>query len=300
LLAFLLDLLFGAHFLLGPGLVARLAGALALLTIGLPLWVYAWGTISISARLEGEAGDRARRSLIRKTYLFGILFISVIGLMFSAGTLLYQLIRSVLGEPPDQLSLQVAQLLGWLVLLGIFLAYHWQVLQSDNRLAEKALVRRYSLFPVLVLSADGVDNELSQALLEALDRQVPSLPVAVHPYDQGAPDETLSAARAVILPAELVARPSEALRLWLQGYDGKRVVIPSPAQDWFWVFGSGRTTKSLANQAARTVRQLAEDEPVTGPREASPWMVVIYLLAGVAALEIIFLAVTFLASLLIR
>ena len=300
LLAFVLDMVFGSQSLLGPGLVARLAGALALLTIGLPLWIYSWGTISSLARTEGEVGDRARRSLIRKTYLYGILFVGVIGLMISAGALLFQVISALLGEPPDQFLLQVAQLLGWLVLLGIFLAYHWRALRSDNQLAEKALVRRYSLYPVLVLSEDGIDNDFSVAVLEALERHVSALPVAVHSYSQGVPDESLSAARAVILPAELVARPSEALRLWLQGFDGQRVVVPTPAQGWWWVFGSGRTLKGLANQAARTVRQLAEDEPVAGPREASPWMVVIYLLAGLAALEIAFVIVAVFSSVLMR
>ena len=152
--------------------------------------------------------------------------------MISAGALLFQVISASFGEPPDQFLLQVAQLLGWLVLLGIFLAHHWRALRSDNRLAEKALVRRYSLYPVLVLSEDGIDNDFSVAVLEALERHVSALPVAVHLYSQGVPDESLSAARAVVLPAELVARPSEALRLWLQGFDGQRVVVPTPAQGW--------------------------------------------------------------------
>ncbi len=298
LLAYILDAVFGTQALFGPGLVTRLAAALALLTIGMPLWIYSWGTISTLARQEGESGDRARRSLIRKIFLFGIIFVSVIGLMISTGAILFQLISTLLGDPPDQIALQVAQRSGWLTLFGLFLAYHWRALQSDNRLAEKALARRYNLYPVLVLTLDGVDNDFSLAMLDALERHAPSLPVAVHPYSQGVPDETLSAARAVVLPAELVARPSEALRLWLQGYDGQRVVIPTPSQGWLWVFGSGRTLKSLTNQAALTIRQLAEDEPVSGPREASTWMVVIYLLAGLAAIEIIFVVVSLLASLL--
>ncbi len=298
--AYILDALIGFQLSFGPGLGERLAGAFALLTVGLPLWVYSWGTISALASLEGEAGDRARRSLIRKTYLFGILFVGVIGLMVSAGALLFQLISALLGDPQEQLMRQITQLLGLMFLFSIFLVYHWQAMQADNRLAEKALARRYSLFPVLVLAEDGLESDFSTAVLEALERHAPALPVAVHPYNQGVPDETLSAARAVILPAELVARPSEALRLWLQGFDGPRIVVPTQAQGWLWVFGSGRTLKSLANQAARAIRQLAEEEPVASPREASPWMAAVYLLAGLAALQIVFVVVSILTSVLLR
>jgi len=82
--------------------------------------------------------------------------------------------------------------------------------------------------------------------------------VAVHPISQGAPDESLSAARIVILPAELVARPGEALRLWLQGFQGYRLVLPTPTKEWIWLGSGSHSLSSLARQAARATRQLAE------------------------------------------
>ena len=45
---------------------------------------------------EGEVGEHARRSVIRKFYLYLVLFAAVIGGMATAVALVYQLIRVVL------------------------------------------------------------------------------------------------------------------------------------------------------------------------------------------------------------
>jgi hypothetical protein len=111
------------------------------------------------------------------------------------------------------------------------------------------------------------------------------------------PNEALSAARAVILPAELVARPSEAWRLWLQAYPGERVVIPTPTPGWQWVAGGRRSLHVLASQAADTIRRLAEGEEAAPPRESSLGMGVVYVFAALFALELVLALAAFLINL---
>jgi len=48
----------------------RLAAALATLLVGLPLWWLAWRPMQAEALALGDAGDHARRSIIRKVYLY--------------------------------------------------------------------------------------------------------------------------------------------------------------------------------------------------------------------------------------
>jgi hypothetical protein len=134
----------------------------------------------------------------------------------------------------------------------------------------------------------------------ALERTASGLPVAIHRYNQGAPDETLSAARVVILPSELVSRPSEAIRLWLQGFTGLRLVLPTPAKDWYWILGSGRTLPVLARQTASIVRRLAEGEELPQPRDSSPWLTLVYVLAGLFALQVLLALAGLAISLLIQ
>jgi hypothetical protein len=263
----------------------RLSMALATLIVGLPLWLFTWRPAEIEAAQAGESGDHARRSLVRKIYLYLVIFSGVIGVMGSGGSLIFQVLSKILGEPDPEfqrLSWMQAELL---VLFAVFLVYHLLVLSADNRKAAQALAERHSTFPVLVLANELGD--FSEEILEALQRETPTLPVAVHLVDQGIPDETLSAARAVILPAALSTHPTEAIRIWLKEFPGTRLVVPTPAERWLWVFGSGRTLASLASQTARLVRHLAEGEEPPKVRDSSGGILLLYILGGLIGIPLL-------------
>ncbi len=285
LFSFLIDLTLGESVIWGGVLIDNLAASLSTLMIGIPLWLIAWRTVTKEAGLEGEIGDHARQSVVRKGYLYLVLFTGVIGVMFSTGVLLFQVISALLGDPVDNMLVQAVEQLEMMLLFVVLLAYHWRVLRHDTRLSTQALSKRHAQFPVLVMATE--QGEFAEGVLAMLEREIDELPVAVHLISQGAPDETLSAAKAVIFPAEIIAKPPESIRLWLQGYGGVRLVVPTPADRWHWVSGSGRSIKVLLRQTACIVRQLAEGEEVTATRDTSPWMIVVYIFAGLVALQII-------------
>lgn len=295
MLVFLLvGLAVGETTLWGTALRLRLASSLATLLVGLPLWVASWFPMVAEASQSGEAGDHARRSLIRKTYLYLVLFIALMGAMSTAGFLLFSLLKTLLGDPPEQLILEAFQLASSLILFAGLLLYHRNVLHNDGRSAERALAKRHALFPVLVLAPE--DDNFAGKVVEALKRQTPALPVAIHPISQGVPDQTLSAARAVILPGELLSKPSEGLRVWLQNFSGTHLVVPTPVKDWHWVIGSGRSLTAMANQAARMVQNLADGEEIGQAQESSAWMIVVYIMAGLFTLQVGFILVSLLVS----
>jgi hypothetical protein len=288
-----------------PVLKTSLAAGLAALWVGLPVWILSWRPMQAEASQEGEAGDHARRALVRRGYLFLVLFTGVIGVMVSGGALLYELFQAIFGNPVPDLLKTLLPGLALLSMFGSLLAYHWQVLRQDSRLAQASLSRRYAQFPVLILAPEEEGDEaekqpeaFTRNLLEAIQRQAPGVPVEVHAYSQGVPDESLAAAQAVILPAELVARPSEALRLWLQAFQGQRLVLPTPAHGWHWVGQGGTNMPSLARQAAQIVRQLAEGDRNPQGRENSPWMITAYLVAAVLGLILLFLLITAIINLM--
>lgn len=241
----------------GLALREQISFGMAALMIGLPVWILNWRPLSREAAVEGDAGDEARRSVVRRAYLYLALFAGVMGVMFSTGALIYQLLRALLGESEPELLLRALAQLKTMLVFAVLLAYHGWVLRQDNRLIERLLARRRSQYPVLVLAPP--EEGFAEALAAALQREAPGVPVAVHPIEAGAPDETFSAAEAVILPSDLLVKPSEALRLWLSSFSGKRLVIPVSSPGWRWVEG-GQALPAQARRAARLARRLAEGE----------------------------------------
>jgi uncharacterized membrane protein len=296
LLSTLFLLLVSPPVLGGQVISEEMAAGMAALIAGLPVWLLSWRPLASEAIQEDESGDRARRFVVRRIYLFLAIFAGVLGGMFSAAALLYQVFQAVLGDPtPDLLQRALDYLLLILLFAGLA-GYHAVQLRSDSRLSEQSLSRRHARYPVLILAPDepaaseeAEEQQFTALIVAALQSQAPAIPVAVHSYSQGVPDESLAAVQAVILPSELVARPEEGIRLWLQAFNGPRLVVPTPAAAWWWVFGSGRSLPSLARQTARMVKELAEAEEPQPPRDASPWMTLIYIFAALFALLLVLL-----------
>ena len=272
----------------------RLASPLATLVMGLPLWWFNWRTMQTEASLNEDAGDHARRSVIRKIYLYLALFAGVVAVMVSAGQLFYLLLRSLLG---DQVADFLESALNWLqsvILFGFWLGYHIRILQLDGRMAAKSLAARHALYPVLVL--DNGDGSFSHAIAEALKRQAPAIPVAIQLVSQGIPEVEITSARAVVLPSELAAHPPEAFRLWLNDYQGERVVTPAAEPGWLWVGAATRSPRDLAQQTAQAVRQMAEGLPVRFAPPVTGVMIAAYMVGGAFILPILGVAITLIVS----
>ena len=291
LLAFVVDALLGGQ--VGGGtLRLSLAAALSTLGVGLPLWLLTWRPMQAEALSSGAAGDHARRSLVRKIYLYLALFISVIGGMISAGSLVYILINALLGGGSSnvlQSSLKALEILALFVLMGV---YHGLTLGWDGKTAGLALTEKHAAFPTVIFDVEN--GTFGRAMLAAVQKQTPRLPAALHLASQPVAKETTY--QAVILPADLALDPPESLRKWLIEFKGSRLVVPRPAAGWVWV---GSPQADL-NQAALAVRQLAEGQEVRQKVAVSGWMVFLYVIAGLFGLEVLGLLVSLGASLLFR
>ena len=256
LLSFVVDAAIG-NIVWADVLRPRLAASLATLLVGLPLWWLTWQPMQAEALAAGDTGDHARRSIIRKVYLYLVLFVSVVGGMIAAVSLLNLLLRSLFGSAVDNLLQQVLKDLELLFLFVGLGVYHGLILGKDGKLASEALAEKHAAFPVLVF--DPGDGSFGQVMLAALHRQAPRLPATLQP--SGQPVAQGSAPKAVLLPADLAVDPPESLRKWLGQYTGSRLVVMRSAPGWLWT-GGIRPLPAAATQAAQAVRQLAEGEQV--------------------------------------
>ena len=205
LLAFVVDAAIG-NIVWADVLRPRLCAALATLIVGLPLWWLAWQPMQAEALALGDSGDHARRSIIRKVYLYLALFVSVVGGMVTAVGLLNLLLRSLFGSPVENLLQQALKDLEYLFLFVGLGIYHGMMLGKDGRLAAEALAEKHAAFPVLVF--DPGDGSFGQAMQAAFRRQTPRLPAVIQYASQPVPDN--ASPKAILVPGDLALNPPES------------------------------------------------------------------------------------------
>lgn len=253
-----------------------LAASIAAILIGLPLWLLTWRPMQ--AGVLAADGQPARRSLVRRSYLYLALFSGVIGVMVSAVTLVYQVIVALLSPAAFSFSV-VLDFAPLLVIFGVLLWYHLLWLRRDAPHADAAPAGGLAAFPVLVL--DAGDPDWLASVQAALRREAPDLPVTVR--KAGRPGKT--GAGAVLLPASLAVDPPEALRRWLKDFPGQRVVVPDEAAGWHWPGADPR-------RAAALLRALAQGETPRAGSGVTAWQIVVYIFAGLFGLELLLLLIT--------
>ncbi len=283
ILSFVIETLFSTTALWGNTLRPRLAGAIATLLASLPLWLLTWRPMQAEALSSGDDGDHARRSLVRKSYLYLAIFATVIGGMVSGVMLAYNLLNALLGHNiPTDFTVTVLNLLQVLLLFVAFLVYHFTTLRRDGGQAVNALLARHEKFPVLVFEQEG--SGFAESVSAAVQKAVTGIPLAVQPVEQGVPEEA-SLAQAVVLSSDLALDPPEALRLWLKDYAGQKIIVPVAGQGWVW---PGGVQRNGIAQAAQVIRQMAEGQEIRQVTGTSAWQTVAYVLAILFSIQMAF------------
>jgi hypothetical protein len=235
------------------------------------------------AMAPGEMGDHARRSVLRKFYLYLALFGSVIGGMATAVGLVYQLVRVLLGGDAGSCFVDdVLNLIQMLFLFGVVLTYHLNVLRMDGASSADALADKQSAYSVLVVdSGDGFVESVRLALTK--------LGSKVHVTITNPEMKPDGDYNALLLNGHVALDAPE----WIRSFHGSRIVVQSEAQDIVWT--------DDAVQAAQSVQQLAEGQEVRRQRIGrSVWTFVIYIFAALFMLELLLVLLTFGISLVVR
>jgi hypothetical protein len=271
LFTFIIDRVTGSGIVLSDSLRENLAASISSLIVGLPLWLIMWRPMQAEAFAEDEVGEHARRSVIRKFYLYLVLFAAVIGGMATAVALVYQLIRVVLnGDTGSGFANDLLNLVQLLFLFGVVVVYHLNVLRADGASAADALDEKQSSFSVLIVdSGDGFVESLKAALMKlGSNVKVTVTPPAEKP--QGS-------FNAIVLNGSVATDAPD----WIRSFNGNRIIVQNEAKNIVWADG--------AAQAAQSVQQLAEGQEIHVQKPArSAWMYVVYIFAALFALELLF------------
>ena len=283
LFRFIIDTLIGSGILMNDTMRGTLAASVASILVGLPLWLMIWRPMQAEALTSDEMGDHARRSVLRKTYLYLVLFVSVIGGMATAVGLVYQLIRVVLsGDTGSDFLNTVLNLTQLLFLFSVVLVYHLNVLRKDGAYTADTLAEKQSGYSVLIVDSG---NEFVESVKAALMKLGSKVQITVTNPD-ARPEGNFD---TILLNGSLVVDAPE----WIHSFNGNRIVVKNEAKDILWTEDPG--------QAAQSIQQLAEGQEIQKQKTGrSPWMIAIYVFAALFMLQLLFLLLALGISLVAR
>ena len=288
LFSFLIDFGIVDSSLSSEGIRQSLTSALAILAVGLPLWLMTWRPMQAEALTDGDTGDHARRSIVRKVYLYLVLFVSVIGGMVSAGGLVFTLINALLGGDNSNFINSILNTLQILILFVILLLYHLSALRKDGVARADALEARQEQFGVLVF--DNNNGKFGESVKSAFIKHAPKVPVTVMNVNEKIPDDMKPS--AVVLPGSLAVNAPENVEAWMRSFNGSRLIVADDAAGIFWMNDLGQ-----AAQFARILSEGQELRPQFATKTSSVWTTVAYVFAALFALQLVFILVMFGVSL---
>lgn len=134
------------------GISANVSGVVdtvAQLVVGLPVWLIFW---TLAQRLFAGPSDEERESVLRKFYLYAIVFVTVLSSVTNATLILAGSFRSLLGLPSiGDIRSPISIIVG----ATIFWAYHAMIVRQDAAMAseapQQAGVRRLYLYLVAAI-----------------------------------------------------------------------------------------------------------------------------------------------------
>jgi hypothetical protein len=250
---------------------SMIAGGIAMLVIGIPLWLVHWQRLQNAALQTTDIGDHSRRSILRKGYIYLAVFATVVGGMAAAGMLFYLVFTRLIEGKADNFLVESLQRTQTILLILVWFVYHLRVLRQDGAMAHRALGNRHAVYPVLVFEAES--ETFAADLVEALKRQAPRLPVYVHNLREALGSEQ-GEYKAVALSSSLALNPPGALQTWLKHYLGTKIVVPLSQKDWLITGANTRSQPDAAKDAAAAIRQMAEGLQVKPAGGTNPWLVV--------------------------
>lgn len=281
---FIIDMATRSGILFSESMRGMLATSIASLVVGLPLWLMTWRPMQADAMARGELGDHARRSVLRKTYLYLALFASVIGGMATAVGLVYQLIRVILtGDAGSDFANNLLNLLQLLFLFGVVLVYHLNVLRADGASTADSLAEKQSSYSVLIFdSGDGFAESVKAALMKGGSKAQVTVTTAS--------EKPQGDFNALVMSGGLAVAEAPA---WIRSFNGNRIIVQNEAQNLVW-------TEDAA-QAAQSVQMLAEGQEIHKQKTGrSPWMIVVYVFAALFGLQLLFILLALGISLVAR
>jgi len=267
----------------GTELREQLAWFTAAIIAGLPVWILPWRQAQNRAVESGPAGTDARRSTVRKIYVYFFLFVATMTVLSSAVFVVFKVLSWFLGLDAPTLSELGHSIAFSMIAVGVWL-YHGSILRSDHRLSSREQVRHLEDLRVAVV--DVGDGSFGRAVVDALKRETPELDLGLivltrsgavglgEDVERSDEEITTQLAQAgLIVGPWVIAVPSgsggavspEVARA-VANSPARKLLAPTRSEGWEWAGVDRWSTEALVRQTVRAIKQIAAGEEVKPAR----------------------------------
>jgi hypothetical protein len=260
-----------------------LCGAFAAVLVGVGVWFRRWQNLQREVREAGEPGHRARRSLVRKSILYLLIFSGVVGVMGAAGFVFYLIIDTMLGGSQGNFTLELLYRMNVLLMVGVWLAYYLRSLITDGRHSQQDVHTARAAYPVILV---GFEECLAMDIAQILQRSAPQIPVTCITMGNVPDANVFQTAKAIVLPLGSVLRLPEEIQMQVRDFNGPRIGVPIAEAGWVWMGGSARKERDQARDVAKSIVQLSEGQDVRGGT-SNGLTIVVAIIGGLITLQVI-------------
>ncbi len=266
----------------GTELKEQLAWFTAAIIAGLMVWVLPWRQVQDRAAKSGPDGADARRSTVRKIYVYTFLFIATMTVLGSAVFVVFRIASWMLGLDAPTLN-ELGHAIAFIIIaVGVWF-YHGYILRGDHRLADQDQARRLAALRVAVV--DVGDGQFGRAVVNGLKREAPELALEPIILTQGHGDEETAARLA---QAGLIVGPWMIAQM-VTDSPAPKLLVPTRSQGWEWAGVDRWSAEALVQQTVHAVKQIADGEEI-GPTRPMGAGSIIAIGIGVIFLLLVILA----------
>lgn len=254
----------------GDVLRKNLSASIAILFTSLPLWMLVWRTSQEEAALDSQIGVEARRSIIRRSYLYIAVFGSVIGGMVSAITLVNTILFGVLDHMDSSFVPTTLNDLSLLIIFVVFLVYHLGALKQDGAFAKQSDLLEAKIKKVYVLESNST-NYFELISVEMNKSKLGISPIRL--IDETGIPKNGTEEELLILPASYLFKPTvwEKVSQWA----GNKFIIPNPISGFNWVGITTFDPKEVLNN----INSINDNKPIKQIGVSKTWQILAYVAA---------------------
>jgi hypothetical protein len=274
----------------GVELKEQLAWFTAAIIAGLLVWILPWRQVQDTATESDLDGADARRSIVRKIYVYAFLFIATMTVLGSAVFVVFRIAGWMLGLDAPTLN-ELGHAIAFIIIAVSVWLYHGYILRGDQRLSDQDHAQRLTALGVAVL--DVGDGQFGRAVVDGLKREVPGLvlePIILsHAHD----DETIVAqlAQAGLIVGPWTIAGGEGgttfptISQMVANSPALKLLIPTRLQGWEWAGVDRWNTETLVRQTVRAIKQIADGEAVEPARPMNAGSIIAI---GIGAIFVLF------------